>query len=410
MNLILNIIRNNTLKNVPTILCILSFLFTIIIYLEKNFNEGLKGWVTTEWLINFQGGFVRRGLPGEIIYQLSKYFSISPNYLYLLIASLSIFIMTIYLIKKTKGILDIYYIFSPFLIGMAIFGGFAFRKDIFIITLLAIGLTIFCSSISKIRKFFFFNFISIIAILSHEAYFFFSMPGIILFSIKNDDKIRTLLSKLLFIFPSGIAFFLTIIFRGNRDISIAIYNSWDFFWNSLNAVSYVASKPTNAIDAISWSVLGAFTLSHDIFIKFKYGIHIPFLWLLFIIILSLVIIKSVKNHNQKDLIEILIIQFISISPLFIIGCDYGRWIFYWILSSILFYINDFKLFISIINIPNIVFEKNSILKLFDQKYISWIYLFIGMPSSGLSLKKIITHSPIYYIFDFINSFIYKYLI
>ena len=37
-------------------------------------------WTTSEWLINYQAGFVRRGLAGEILYYFSNFTNIPNRY------------------------------------------------------------------------------------------------------------------------------------------------------------------------------------------------------------------------------------------------------------------------------------------------------------------------------------------
>lgn len=37
-----------------------------------------RNWIISSWLINYQGGFVRRGLPGEIFYLLSRLTHVTP--------------------------------------------------------------------------------------------------------------------------------------------------------------------------------------------------------------------------------------------------------------------------------------------------------------------------------------------
>ena len=38
-------------------------------------------WTTSEWLINYQGGFVRRGLIGQIIVSINYFTNLNPRYL-----------------------------------------------------------------------------------------------------------------------------------------------------------------------------------------------------------------------------------------------------------------------------------------------------------------------------------------
>ena len=60
-------------------------------FLFQKYNNTVE-WTISEWLINYQGGFTRRGLIGEIIFQLSKIFSLTIRELIL------IFQLTTYLI------------------------------------------------------------------------------------------------------------------------------------------------------------------------------------------------------------------------------------------------------------------------------------------------------------------------
>ena len=59
------------------------FFFTSIVvgsFLNMLSNKTYQydSWTIGEWLINYQGGFVRRGLSGETIYFLSNSLKISP--------------------------------------------------------------------------------------------------------------------------------------------------------------------------------------------------------------------------------------------------------------------------------------------------------------------------------------------
>ena len=58
-------------------------IFGIPLNLYKNrFYD--NSWTVGEWLISYAGGFVRRGLPGELIHFISLKYSLSPIFLVLL--------------------------------------------------------------------------------------------------------------------------------------------------------------------------------------------------------------------------------------------------------------------------------------------------------------------------------------
>ncbi len=52
-------------------------------------------WILGEWLINYQGGFIRRGLLGEILFQLSHLLSINVVHL-TIIAQIIVFAVFLY--------------------------------------------------------------------------------------------------------------------------------------------------------------------------------------------------------------------------------------------------------------------------------------------------------------------------
>ena len=70
------------------------FLLFFIVFLStfsllKVFNNAvnLDTYEYGEWLINYQSGFIRRGLSGEIIFQLSKMFISNLQLTYFVILS-----------------------------------------------------------------------------------------------------------------------------------------------------------------------------------------------------------------------------------------------------------------------------------------------------------------------------------
>ena len=71
----------------------------------------------TEWVINYQGGFVRRGLIGEIIYQVSIFFDLNLRFCFLILQS-SLYLIYYYFVYNLFKDLKVNYliilaIFSP---------------------------------------------------------------------------------------------------------------------------------------------------------------------------------------------------------------------------------------------------------------------------------------------------------
>ena len=52
------------------------YYFFLLYSFSQKYNNSVE-WTISEWLINYQGGFTRRGLLGELIFQFSKIIGIT---------------------------------------------------------------------------------------------------------------------------------------------------------------------------------------------------------------------------------------------------------------------------------------------------------------------------------------------
>ena len=62
-------------------------------------DKSMTNWAATDYLINYQGGFVRRGMFGEILYQLRLNFGVDILSL-LTVMSISFYLLLLYLLIK----------------------------------------------------------------------------------------------------------------------------------------------------------------------------------------------------------------------------------------------------------------------------------------------------------------------
>lgn len=94
----------------------LFLIFYSTFYLYLKHNGGLD-WSISEWLINYQGGFTRRGLGGEINIFLAKLFSISLReailFFQIFTHTTYLILLFIYLKDLKLEILQIFALFSP---------------------------------------------------------------------------------------------------------------------------------------------------------------------------------------------------------------------------------------------------------------------------------------------------------
>ena len=113
---------------------ILIFYFFILLIFSSILNLlqdqwTINAWTIGEWLINYEGGFVRRGLFGSIIYKLSYGLNINP-FLIVNILSFLIFISFLYLLKDTRKYFSSLFLLSPIVSLAPLLGNYLVRKDI----------------------------------------------------------------------------------------------------------------------------------------------------------------------------------------------------------------------------------------------------------------------------------------
>ena len=95
----------------------LSFLaFCAIIHLYTKHDVGNDSSIS-EWIINYQGGFTRRGLIGEVCFQLARIFDLELRYMIFLLQSILYFFFSVLLLIYIRNFkvnrLIIFALFSP---------------------------------------------------------------------------------------------------------------------------------------------------------------------------------------------------------------------------------------------------------------------------------------------------------
>jgi hypothetical protein len=240
----------------------------------------VESWNITEFLINYQGGFVRRGLPGEIILWLYHTLGWSP---YWVIMSISFFcyisLCFFFLYHFIKRGYPLFIFPFIFFLGNPVFNDFWVRKDCLLL-LFFIGSIYFLAHGGK-WKLIWVNLFSILGILCHESLAFFLIPGLA-FYLFNENKAtskypyrRTFISLI----PILSALVSVIIYCGNWTTATQIWNSWKEI--SFPIEPDVKYKVPAAIHAISWPFNETVELvGESVFSNFRYHIYAPLVWII----------------------------------------------------------------------------------------------------------------------------------
>jgi hypothetical protein len=329
------------------------FLFSLLYRFTKDLliTHGYDSWPISEFLINYQGGFVRRGLTGEIMFLLAKTFNIDIEWT-IKIFCLTCFttVCTFFIRTFLKKGYSMYILPLCFFLGMGAVNGFWIRKDYLMLCILISILSVHKSKLQSALKILIINVLVIGMQLMHESFAFFSLPILfLLFFNEHRSKgiIQATVLSLILLLPSGFAFLLSLLYHGDFKTAQAIWDSWIPIFN-LNAFQLTESSH-GALSAITWSSDSAVKMHFQTNFLIKDGSIFAAVWMGLIPIVFYIASNAIfifrKNENtftNRDrtiLSSILIFQFTCLLPFFtILSCDLLRIFFYWISSSFIIFL------------------------------------------------------------------------
>ena len=312
-------IKNNKILLTYFLYLILGFVF----FLTFHLNEFPIKYTFTDWLINYEGGFVRRGLLGQIVFELSKLLNIQIKFL-ILIFQISIYLIYFLLFflllsKRETNFFWLLIIFSPisFLYPMAELEALG-RKDIFVITSFLIFSIINYRSLSSLL--FSFIFIFTLSCLIHEITFFYIFHYLFVFYVKNKIFINQKLNikhYLVSFLSLGILLYLNL-YLHNFVVIEDIVNSYNY--ENLTALSGSFSHISPAIDSVffkTFSNINIVTIA-------RYGFLILISTIPFIYFIK---IKSDYENKYFNFQNIFISNILLSIPLYLLIFDWGRVIY-----------------------------------------------------------------------------------
>lgn len=378
MGLIKNISINKILILLTSLLLLAILVRSSILFLHQSSTS----YGLTEWLINYEGGFTRRGLLGQLLFYFHKNFFIKINYIILFLCIFFYLWIVYYFTIKLKNTYPILFLLSPILLGMPILTDFFIRKDILGLIFLIILITICKSNLKSLKFFITINIFYIIFILINETILFYSFLIIFLFILERNRINKNYLFNSIYSFailsPSLILFLILIFLNSNFDGSNEIHNSWQNLWIFISPQDCCNYEIGGEILALENEKINFFNFSN-----FVYKYPLKFLvWIFSIFICFLFVVNFLKEKEKENKIyvfQILILQLINLFPLFFFAGDWGRWIFFWISSTLIAYINKIKIdYIFLGNLDS--FSKKMISKKIFKIRLNPIYLiFIGFP-------------------------------
>jgi len=347
-NKILNLRDENIEKLVRKFL-LFFLVFTFITTVAGAYAHYIKHhrWSMGDWLINYQGGLVRRGLSGEIFYNISQFTNINPGFFSFLSQVLfySVFFYFSYLLlKKQRSLIPyILLIISPFIFNFQINNMSAgYRKEIIFFAMLAYAVYSARSyDVERFKNVFYILLLLYpLVILTHEMLAAYLPYLLVVYISVIQLRKKEILKIFLLLLPSMISFFISMHYSGTTVQVEQIFTS-------LTAANY------SIVDgAILWlDKTRSFGMSKVInSVKNEHYL----LYYTHIIILSFVAYIPIRNHfnfiiNNRLLKILVLISIVGSIALCVVAIDWGRFI----------YINLVALFLlSLLHTPTLYDDEN----------------------------------------------------
>ena len=379
-------------KNFFIGLLILAFIFQILKF--YTFYEEYSDWQYADWLINYQGGFIRRGLIGELLLQIHHFLSINLDILVFCFVVFLYSILLILLIKSVKYLetskIDTLIFLSPgFFLYPIMNSEVIGRKEILLFVIL--GSFVFLEKYLKDKYLLLITLISILVIsLTHTGLLFYSQYLVFLYfviSLSRNKKIS--FSEILIIAIYLLVLFLFLSSSESSKLQVLeicnsikdfvkndCVNRGQFFWLYRPMTEYFDVKLTLDLES------NFFIYSLSLFLVFVF------------ISIKLYFSKFKSENNFLDVLNpfvIFLILFVFTIPIYVVGIDWGRYISMSFFSTYFIYIYLIKQKMIFFNYKNYFLKKiisKNLFFIFVFIYaFTWTFPFYGANSFKLTFKK-----------------------
>ena len=377
--------------------CILVFLGIFYFIFEKIFYSFINNWSLGEWLINYQGGFVRRGLFGQI-FQIYE----NPGHVVNVFQKVVIFLfftsILIYLfLERNKSLLLQFTIIVLFCSGgivdfLTSDKNFEYldRKEIlFYLILMSLLLLKYFFPLNSYTWIISCAILSSLMILTHELFAVYFVPSLyfIIFLNNFNNKKFLLSSSLLYLIPTTFVFLLVFINSGSVDTVKAIFESY-----KSTDVEYLY-KVGSGLKALAWT----FDQSHKLSLRmFELGSIYPwFFYLFFNLFICIFLSYSLNDNLKKFLISniLLLLSFLGFVVAAYSGWDWGRFISMSTIGYAILICINFSTFTIENNFDEnekLIFDKFKIMK-----FMSFRFLLISILMISIVVLSISTTMPHY---------------
>ena len=383
------------------ILCILLAIWMLYVLVSSYWSQfNYLSFGLSDWMINYEGGFVRRGLAGQFLLELYEVHPYSLRNAVAVIVIVSFVLLQWLLIRlfRNEG-WSCTILFGPFMIYNVMtrfnMGQFAMRRDFFVLLMMWGVFYLYSKSRDKhfSLSFLAFQLLGVLILLIYEPSFFFTFPILLVnyymhLLRKGKSKMLCVVMSLVYFSPFILTMVVLCLYNGTEDTATLIWNSWipcmeNYPTGSgLEMGAGVEFLTRGTADVMKFHLeknfIGSFLLSHNLpSLPFTLG-NIVIIYYL-VTRLNTVDLKwnKISSYDVNKMSDVLLIQFVSLIPMFtVLSCDWGRNFPYWVVSSLVayHYFKNDDMHVSIVrNVSTLLQGGMSWLKILQNP---WMYLLI----------------------------------
>ncbi len=358
-------------KNYKTILKLYIFFVSFLsLYYLAGVNIVSTYNAMSEWVINYQGGFVRRGLIGEFIFQISNYFELNLRFSFLILQCF-LYLFFYYLIYDLlKNIKPNYFVilalFSPIFIFFPIAELEAIgRKEVLIFIILLLSINLYFKYYNNNFVILFLSISFPILILTHEASIFYSFFFISLILItKNKINFYYFVKLGIFSLPSLACIYAIYFYPHTSSETANMCAELKKVGEECGlAAAFISKRIDTHIAEVNWETIHV--------LRYIFIFTLGFFALIYLSINSKFNVEKINHFfSTKPFYLHLIILILPSLAMFLIAVDTGRWTHMSYTCSFIYYFGLLKNKAIILNYKPINFN------FINTKIKNFIYTFL----------------------------------
>jgi hypothetical protein len=303
-----------------------------------------RDWIISDWLINYQGGFVRRGLPGETAFLLARQFHVSPVYIvvffYLSLYAVFLLAFRRLVLATSLNLWVLALVVSPAILSFHILH-LGYRKEILFLAIFSVFLELLGrGKLSPAASVLYLTIAAVACVLSHEGLIFYLPYFAVALLLSGRPLAEALKQSLLPLAAGAAAFAASLYHLGNAEIAGQICSSLGY---PLRVVP--GSMEICAGGAIPYLATTRAAAARETIQKI---IHYQYLWIFPFyaslafapaIAESATLARASMRREMRILWVGFAVTFLCTLVLFLNAIDWGRWIYIHIasMSMLLFF-------------------------------------------------------------------------